>query len=107
MMYTLVWSVYSIACLLALLCLFWLTAGFSSPVLRWMIRLPFVALCFTPVQVPTAEMFWLAPAIAAIAIDLVSGDVSAALNHLPQLLGSVALAAVAGLLLGMVLAKKS
>lgn len=106
MLYSLVWSAYSVACLVALLCLFWLTDGIPAAVIRWLIRMPFIALCFTPVQVQNAESFWLAPAIAAVALDVLAGNVSAGLQYLPLLLGSVFVALVLGAAIGVLLGKK-
>lgn len=105
-MYGLIWSVYALASVLALICLFWLTAGIGNAYLRWAMRMPFVALCFTPVQVDVENTLWFAPSIAAIAIELVANDVPAALQFVPILLLSVLLAVAIGLLLGWFASKR-
>jgi len=98
-MYGLIWLLYGLASVLALICLFWLSAGISNAALRWLIRMPFVALCFTPVQVVGVEQLWFAPRIAAIAIELVANDVAAALQYAPVLAVNVLLAMGVGLLI--------
>lgn len=105
-MYSLIWLVYIAACLVALLSLFWLTSGIKNAVLRWMLRLPFVALCFTPVQVSGIEEFWLAPLMAALAMELVAGNNDAMISYGVPLAAGVALALVCGLLLGLLIQRK-
>lgn len=105
-MYGLIWTVYGLASVLALLCLFWLTAGMNSAYLRWIVRMPFVALCFTPVQIDVENTLWFAPSIAAIAIELVAKDVPAALQYVPMLLLNVFLAIIIGILIGWFTSKK-
>lgn len=105
-MYGLIWSVYGLACVLALICLFWLTAGIKSPTARWTLRMPFVALCFTPVQVDIVSQLWFAPSIAAIAIELIAEDVATAVSYLPLLLMNVLLAIAVGFLIAWFIGKK-
>lgn len=106
-MYGLIWLIYGLASLLALMCLFWLTASIKSANWRWLIRMPFVALCFTPVQVDVADTLWFAPSIAAIAIELLAKDVAAALQYVPLLLLSMLLAIAVGFLIAWFAGKKT
>lgn len=92
-MHFLVWSVYSVAAILLFACAVWLTRGVAQPCLRWLFRLPLLALLFTPVLL-VHEPLWWAPAIAAIAIELLAGNMDAARGYLSQLLMVVVLAAV-------------
>ena len=106
-MYSLTWLIYAAASLVALGCFFWLTKGISHAVVRWLIRMPFVALCFTPVQVPGAEDYWFAPAIAALALELVKSNPDAISQFTPALMFTIALSLVIGLLMGIFLQRKN
>lgn len=105
-MYISMWLIYAAASIVALACLFWLTRGISHAVVRWMVRMPFVALCFTPIQVPGAQEYWFSPAIAALALELVKSNPDAIKQFVPALGFTIVLSLVLALLLGIFLQRK-
>lgn len=106
MTYELAWAIYAVACLIATLCFFGLTKAIKPAAVRWALRMPFIALCFTPVYIDGTEHIWFAPSIAALALDLVAKDIESAMNHLTPLVVMAVLSMVLGLIIGLLLSKK-
>lgn len=106
MNYDLAWAVYGIASLVAILCWFGLTRPISNGIVRWILRMPIIALCFTPLHIDGGEGFWLAPAIAAVALDLVAKDIDLAIKHAMPLLIVLGISVVLGAVIGVLLGKQ-
>lgn len=106
MTYELAWGIYAVACLIATLCFFGLTKAIKPAVVRWALRMPFVAVCFTPVYIDGTEQIWFAPNIAALALELVAKDMDSAINHLMPLAVMTALSMVLGLIIGLLIENK-
>lgn len=92
-MYVVVWTLYSIACLVAMACLWWWLSPLCRPSRRLLLMMPVAAVCFTPVVVAHGPL-WMAPAIAAAALELVAGNMAEAMKHLQALLVAVVLASL-------------
>lgn len=90
--YLLAWAVYLGSSLVFLLLWWLMTAGIGIRWLQLCLRLPPFALLLTPLHIPMhsmgAEQVY-APAIAAIAIDLLAGHDRQALQTVPYLTLSV------------------
>lgn len=106
MTYELAWAIYAAACLVAILCFFGLTRPIKNAVVRWALRLPFIAVCFTPVYIDGTEQIWFAPSIAAVALDLVAKDLDAAYIHALPLLVLAGLCLVLGVIVGLLVKPK-
>lgn len=90
-MYLTVWLVYAAACLLALVCLGCVLASWLRPVTAVLAVLPLAVLCLLPTVVQV-EPLWLAPQLAALALQLVNGETAAVVAGSKILLPAVALA---------------
>lgn len=107
--YQIFWLAYLLAGVIALACWFYLTRGLRNAYLRWCLRLPLVALCFTPVQLSNdvSGQLWFAPSIAAIAVELLSKNFAALMIYLPGLLVSVGVSLILALVIARLSSKRA
>lgn len=101
MSYELAWAIYAAACLVAILCFFGFTRPIKNTVIRWALRLPIIAACFTPVYIDGTEQIWFAPSIAAVALDLIAKDFESAYLHALPLVVLLGLSLVLGVIIGL------
>lgn len=105
-MYVMVWSFYGFSCLVAIGCLWWMVSRYCRPVWGALITLPFLAVCFTPVIVDHHPL-WLAPAIAAVALELVAGNTLQAMSYLLPVIVTVVLAFLPMLVMWVLASRKT
>ena len=103
MTYGTMWAVYLLAAALIMVVVYWLSSGFKHAVTRCLIRYPAFAVLFTPIQIEGVEPQWLAPNIAAIAVDLVASEQQREIEYAQNIAFTVVIAIVFAIAVGLYL----
>ena len=91
--YVIVWSIYLASGAVVVGCFWWVTEPIRNETVKWVLRLPIIAVVITPAPQGT-DSIQFSPAIAAAALDMIAGGWEGARLHVVSLLVTIILSLI-------------